>query len=568
MRTPLDIQKAIAPLPGARMTGSAVLDAHGLPWTVCDVEVGAAWDAAELLVALAEGDLARPAPELVRVAQSFRARYPDDRACAAALLAYVQDRVRFVPDTDPDTGLDLETFQTALYTWLTGEGDCDDSARLLYVLERLAGLPSRLVFLEAPDPETGGTEPVHVYDESVGLAAETTLQGARLGEAPLDAVRRLGFQGRKDITMDRPVSLEAIPTLTIGPDPVDLLVELIVPGQDAVFAVRRALAEEGLSVMQACRIVWGPERWRGAEPITSYGELVAVRARSEADEGVTFPRSTDTIVIRETAAPEKGARPGTLYPLPPRGMAGRTPLSGVASSLGAAGAPTIRYTGYLDAAFFTGLAQGMKARGGDAFGAAALMFAESSLRPDAGTHNAGIALGINQLTTNNDQPPKRPPSSNFSRITRTTFGDAAAVRWYLGLAASEQLPYALAFWDSIAGWKGKDIFASQEALYWANFWPATFSLTASKSPESIVTSTAWAVKQNPGLVLPGENVIRVAGLTRAIQRAQAGQPNTWSEVKARLAYAGASPSGGGSAIPLLISLGLVAYEVAKRYHLI
>lgn len=116
------------------------------------------------------------------------------RAVAAALLAAVQSRVRFVRDESERRGVD--TFTGARGTWRRGFGDCDDSAPLVASLGLAAGLPVELVAM-APD---GGPDPTHVAARIGGLWAETTIRGAELGEHPYAAAERLGVvDTRRDL---------------------------------------------------------------------------------------------------------------------------------------------------------------------------------------------------------------------------------------------------------------------------------------------------------------------------------------------------------------------------------
>jgi Transglutaminase-like superfamily len=103
-----------------------------------------------------------------------------------AALAYVQQHVRFVDEP-------VETFQTPTVTLAKGEGDCDDSARLLVSLAEACGIAGRLVFFFV----VPGGQPNHVcaqlWSGGAWQWAETTIP-ARLGEHPFAALARLGLR--------------------------------------------------------------------------------------------------------------------------------------------------------------------------------------------------------------------------------------------------------------------------------------------------------------------------------------------------------------------------------------
>ena len=103
-----------------------------------------------------------------------------------ASLLYVQHHVRFVEDEYE--GEPVEKFQTPTATIREGEGDCDDSARLLRAIARAAGIPSRYVFWLRYD------QPAHVttqlYSGGAWRWAEASI-AARYGEHPFAALRRL-----------------------------------------------------------------------------------------------------------------------------------------------------------------------------------------------------------------------------------------------------------------------------------------------------------------------------------------------------------------------------------------
>lgn len=112
------------------------------------------------------------------------------------LLSAVQARVRYVSE---------DRFRGPLECWELGAGDCKSSATLLAAFAKSIGLRARLV----AQGHESDLEPSHVVcelgwnDEAGGLVgwffAETTVRGARLGEVPYLAARRLGLRGRRDL---------------------------------------------------------------------------------------------------------------------------------------------------------------------------------------------------------------------------------------------------------------------------------------------------------------------------------------------------------------------------------
>jgi transglutaminase-like putative cysteine protease len=113
----------------------------------------------------------------------------DAPARAAAALAFVQTRPF---RADPPGG---DTYQTAAYTLAHG-GDCEDLCVLLAALLALAGVESRLVWLEQ-----GGAPQAHVsvqvrFDGGAWRWAEPSVPGAALGEDPYAAAIRTRLTAR------------------------------------------------------------------------------------------------------------------------------------------------------------------------------------------------------------------------------------------------------------------------------------------------------------------------------------------------------------------------------------
>lgn len=150
--------------------------------------VTAAWNAAVFLGRLADVDAQDP--EILECAQAIRAEWPSDLECAAACHAFVQQAVMFVREPG-------ERFVSARETLRSGQGDCDDSARLCYALARACGLKARLAFLVVLE------QPAHVFCEigadGAYFPAEATIDAA-FGEHPIDAGRRLGVRMRPDLS--------------------------------------------------------------------------------------------------------------------------------------------------------------------------------------------------------------------------------------------------------------------------------------------------------------------------------------------------------------------------------
>lgn len=105
------------------------------------------------------------------------------------LLAAVQRRVRYVPDP---VGQDPVT------TWETARGDCKDSAVLFASMAVALGARVRLMAMGWKGRPSHVCAQVALDAGAPWLWAETTLDGARLGEHPTDALRRLRLEGTRD----------------------------------------------------------------------------------------------------------------------------------------------------------------------------------------------------------------------------------------------------------------------------------------------------------------------------------------------------------------------------------
>lgn len=108
------------------------------------------------------------------------------------LLNAVQDRIEFVREA---------RFRPPLECWNTRAGDCKSSAILFGAMAHATGAPTRLIAFGVNVPR-----PTHVVcqvrlseDDPDWLWAETTIQGAELGEHPVQAMRRLDVEGREDV---------------------------------------------------------------------------------------------------------------------------------------------------------------------------------------------------------------------------------------------------------------------------------------------------------------------------------------------------------------------------------
>lgn len=159
---------------GCRVTRRA---ADGFP---AEFDCPDPWQKVAMLDALATRD-ARYDPRVRKIATMIARIQPDTkpRTLARALHLNVGRRVRYL-------GEGIETFQSAAETWKLGLGDCDDMARLLVALARSIGLDAAVVAL----PGRNGT-PVHASCTLLGRWADPSMPGARFGEHPLAAFRRL-----------------------------------------------------------------------------------------------------------------------------------------------------------------------------------------------------------------------------------------------------------------------------------------------------------------------------------------------------------------------------------------
>lgn len=161
-------------------------------WT-CD----SPWDWATLLTYLSTQDERELSVRML--AQAFegipRAEQP------AAVQQWVQNNVRFVPDSPPERlrawldrlqagkpGEPFERFAGPAETIARGAGDCDDSARVVRAVLRALGHDAKLVFMGTKD------SPVHVVtaikQPSGRFWLEATMH-ARPGEHPTRAKERI-----------------------------------------------------------------------------------------------------------------------------------------------------------------------------------------------------------------------------------------------------------------------------------------------------------------------------------------------------------------------------------------
>lgn len=155
-----------------------------------------AWEAAcdshdekvQLLADLAEQDARRPE---VRRMMEIIASMPEPAGLSYPRLVqwWVQENIAFVPEL-------RETFTDAVTMLRVRMGDCDDHARLVYALLRSIGARMKLATLGRP--------PIHVaaviqLDDGRWRWLETTVPGARFGEHPVAAARRLGVRVRPEL---------------------------------------------------------------------------------------------------------------------------------------------------------------------------------------------------------------------------------------------------------------------------------------------------------------------------------------------------------------------------------
>lgn len=150
------------------------------------VECPDPWATVELLDELAYEDSGDPALVMLARDLAIHAK-ATHQPLAAYLLAWVHQHVRFIEEP-------IEAFIGWREVLAVG-GDCDDMARLLVALLRALHVPARLATLG--DPPIHVAAQVHTFTGWQWL--EATVRGARVGEAPADACRRLGIPVRADL---------------------------------------------------------------------------------------------------------------------------------------------------------------------------------------------------------------------------------------------------------------------------------------------------------------------------------------------------------------------------------
>ena len=75
-----------------------------------------------------------------------------------------------------------------------GKGDCEDMAVLFVAMTRSLGMSSSVVWVSQPD-EVSSHVAASLSVDGVSEWVETTIPGARIGEAPYSAAARLGPSG-------------------------------------------------------------------------------------------------------------------------------------------------------------------------------------------------------------------------------------------------------------------------------------------------------------------------------------------------------------------------------------
>lgn len=204
----------------------------------------------------------------------------------------------------------------------------------------------------------------------------------------------------------------------------------------------------------------------------------------------------------------------------------------VASGYIAGAPPPFVSVSKIDDAFWPALVTDARAWGVDPRDLAAVMFAESGLNPRAVNPDPeGGAVGINQLFR-----------SNWKKFL---FDRGMSVEEYSALPASEQ-------WKRVAGPFFRGVIESHpdvrgaapenraRDLYWLNYKPATYVPNA---PEDHPIGKDSA---NSALQLPGDPIVRPAGLRAFLEKQQRQGGPRWAGILAAID----AVEGGGGPVPL------------------
>ncbi|MBN1862285.1 MAG: transglutaminase domain-containing protein [Dehalococcoidales bacterium] len=134
-----------------------------------------------------------------KLGEDFAAEYPDEALRAEAIFKFVRDRVRYTPDVDQfgyeEFALNADELAATLSQDGVGYGDCEDSAVLLAVMFRGAGLRSAIAVGEGhtaclvylPDYDKAST--IFKMDGETGwIWAEATGSSNPLGWVPKEFI--------------------------------------------------------------------------------------------------------------------------------------------------------------------------------------------------------------------------------------------------------------------------------------------------------------------------------------------------------------------------------------------
>jgi hypothetical protein len=208
----------------------------------------------------------------------------------------------------------------------------------------------------------------------------------------------------------------------------------------------------------------------------------------------------------------------------------------------------------VDAAFWPSLVSHARALGADPRDWAAVLFSESSIRPDA--QNPGGAVGINQF-----MPFHFGPGRTVLDQTPESYG---------ALPASAQLEYVARFWGGMLR-AHPEVARSARALYWLNYKPATYIADA---PDDFVITPPPRGGEAAVLYEP-DGSIQAKGLDRFLRARQAEEPARWANVLVAITAAEAGmplppssaprqeSSGHGAALVALGIAGLGLYALSR-----
>lgn len=505
--------------------GCAVVDTRGSgDERVARFDCGDGWAAARFLVGLAADP--EDAEGVAAEARWLRAR--TQRETAERVFRLVSDRVVF----EREAG---ELFRSPRVTLATRRGDCDCQARLVVALLRASGVPARFVFLGAP-----GGGPRHVVAQAQTERGwewlETTVQGARFGEAPVTAAVRTGrvrddvAPGYSEETIMGAIGVEGgnVYRMRLASDAVSAQM----PANPEI-AARLALLRNGFARVET--YAEPPKDWRARDPVPGASWTVwaqAEYARPECRELGTLDVDESSGVVVDVVDCWLA-----VEPIIERANA----IGEVAKGSGVA--PPIVHTKDLSDKFFRDLKVIGKDLGIKAEHILAVMQEESGLRPSAGYRDGtNFASGLIQI------------------VDLKGVGFGGTHDEFTKLSAEAQLPYVARFYKpyaSLGGWNA-------ERLLQVNFVPA--SLARGRSDYTVVVEKggtgyngqeARFYEINKGLDANRDGKITLSDLKAKLQRAQLAGGARWIEALARLRAApDPEPAPVGAAIGILLAVGL------------